>query len=321
MKYLIVLLSVLMLASCKKESKVEKEISKVDINFVVERFDKAFYKANESDLPKLKEAYPFMFPKSYPDSFWIERMQDTLQNELLAESIATFEDFKTEKLEIEQLFQHLKYYLPEFSTPRVITTTSSVDYRNKVIVTDTIALISIDTYLGSNHRFYDGIQNYLKQNFEKNQIVVDMAEAYAKKYVYQLERKTFLDEMIYHGKALYFMDIMIPFKADSEKIGYSKDQLQWSKDNEFFIWNYFIDKELLYSTDSKLPSRFINPAPFSKFYLEIIDNESPGRIGRFIGWQIVRSYMANNDVTLKEMLTEEPINIFKNSKYKPLVEE
>lgn len=320
MKYLIVLLSVLMLASCKKESQVEQQISEIDIDFIIERFDKAFYKANESDLPKLKDAYPFMFPKTYPDTFWVERMNDTLQQELLAESVSTFEDLNDEKLEIEQLFQHLTYYLPEFSTPRVITTTSSVDYRNKVIVTDTIVLISIDTYLGTDHKFYDGIQNYLKQNFNKEQIVVDMAEAYAKKYAYQLERKTFLDEMIYHGKLLYFMDMMIPFKTDAEKISYTKEQLEWSKNNEFFIWNHFIDKELLYSTDSKLPSRFINPAPFSKFYLEIIDNESPGRIGRFIGWQIVRSYMENNDVSLKEMLTEEPVNIFKNSKYKPITE-
>ena len=35
---------------------------------------------------------------------------------------------------------------------------------------------------------------------------------------------------------------------------------------------------------------FFDASPFSKFYLEI-DNQSPGRIGRWIGWQIVRSYM------------------------------
>ncbi|WP_223034832.1 gliding motility lipoprotein GldB [Hanstruepera marina] len=317
MKYIIILFSMFVLVSCNEESKVEQEIAKIDVDFMVERFDKAFYEANESDLPKLKQAYPFMFPNSYPDSFWIERMQDSLRQELLAESVSAFDDFTEVRLEVEQLFQHLKYYFPEFTVPRVITTPSDVDYRNKVIVTDTIALISVDTYLGAEHEFYDGIQNYLKQNFNKDQIVVDMAASYGEKYVYQLERKTFLDEMIYYGKILYFKDVMIPFKSDAEKIGYTDEQLKWSHDNEYFIWNYFIDKELLYSTDSKLPSRFVNPTPFSKFYLEIIDNESPGRIGRFIGWQIVKAYMENNDVSLKDMLTEEPINIFNNSKYKP----
>ena len=73
---------------------------------------------------------------------------------------------------------------------------------------------------------------------------------------------------------------------------------------------------MLYSTDSKLANRFINPAPFSKFYLEI-DNESPGRVGAWIGWQIVRSYMKNNEVSLKQLLVMDATEIFNNSKYKP----
>jgi uncharacterized protein YjaZ len=77
-----------------------------------------------------------------------------------------------------------------------------------------------------------------------------------------------------------------------------------------------VDEKLLYDSDPKLPGRFINPAPFSKFYLEI-DNESPGQIGMWIGWQIVRSYMKNNDVSLQQLLQTDAKEIFDNSKYKP----
>jgi uncharacterized protein YjaZ len=72
----------------------------------------------------------------------------------------------------------------------------------------------------------------------------------------------------------------------------------------------------LYSYDSKLGNRFINPAQFSKFYLEI-DNESPGRVGAWIGWQIVRSYMKNNEVTVAQLLKTNAKQIFEKSKYKP----
>jgi gliding motility-associated lipoprotein GldB len=306
-----------LLFSCQKNSETEDAINAIELDFIVERFDKAFGDAKSDDLPRLKKAYPFMFPNNYEDEFWIQRMEDTLQQALIKESNNVFENFSKEADEIKQLFQHLTYYFPEFKTPRVITTTSSVDYRNKVIVTDTLVLVSIDTYLGKNHEFYQGIQNYLRQNFEREQIVVDMASAYGEKYSFQINRKTLLDEMIYYGKLMYFKDIMIPYKSETAKMGYTKDQLEWSEANEFFIWNHFMDKELLYSTDPKLPSRFINPAPFSKFYLEIIDKESPGRIGQYIGWQIVKSYMKNNDVQLKDMLTKEPIEIFTNSNFKP----
>jgi uncharacterized protein YjaZ len=82
------------------------------------------------------------------------------------------------------------------------------------------------------------------------------------------------------------------------------------------MWRYFIENELLYDNDQKLNNRFINPAPFSKFYLEI-DNESPGRVGAWVGWQIVRSYMKNNEVPLPELLKMSPKEIFEKSKYKP----
>jgi len=303
--------------SCEQESKLEKEIAKIEANFDVERFDVAFSKATPEKLPELKSAFPFMFPDRYSDSFWINRMTDTIQKELVTETAKKFDDFKVHRLEIEQLFQHLKYYFPEFNTPRVITTTSEVDYRNKVIVTDTISLISLDTYLGSDHHFYTGIQDYISANLKPEQMVVDMAKAYSERYIFQKQRKTLLDDMIYSGKQLYFKDKMIPFKSDAQKIGYTDSELQWAAGNEEYIWRYFIDKELLYSTEAKLAQRFINLAPFSKFYLEQIDNESPGRIGEYIGWQIVKAYMKNTNAEFKAMLNENSETIFNKSKFKP----
>jgi|SRR5690554_273716 len=303
--------------SCKKESQVEKEIANIPIDYIIERFDIAFGETTAENLTETKNAYPFLFSEKYTDSFWIAKVNDTLQQQLTEESARVFLDLKEEKKEITQLFQHLTYYFPEFKTPRVITTTSTVDYRNKVIVTDTIVLISLDTYLGSDHEFYQGIQKYLRQGFVKEQIVVDMAAEYSEKYIYQQQVKTLLDEMIYYGKQLYFKDLVIPFKTDAEKIGYSQEQIDWANANETEIWRFFVERELLYSTDASLPNRFINPAPFSKFQLEEIDRESPGKIGRYMGWQIVKAYMANNQVSIKDMLQKEAKEIFNQSNFKP----
>lgn len=303
--------------SCKKDLELEQNIAKINIDIQIERFDTLFANVTSGKLPDLKTAYPFMFSKKYPDSFWLAKKADTLQIQLSEEVKNTFLDFEDTESEIESLFNHLKYYFPEFSPPRIITTTNDVDFRNRVIVTDTIAVIALDSYLGSNHEFYGGIANFLKANFNKEQIVVDLANEYAKKYTYHPNRKTLLDEMIYFGKLLYFKDIIIPFKTEPSRIGYTKDELDWVKANESYIWRYFVSRELLFSTDSKLPSRFINPAPFSKFYLEEIDTNSPGRIGQYIGWQIVKAYMKQNDVSLKDMLIKNTEEIFNNSKFKP----
>ncbi|WP_397363624.1 gliding motility lipoprotein GldB [Olleya sp. R77988] len=305
------------LSSCKDDNTLENDIAKIDVDVTLERFDIAFAEAKPEDLPKLKKAFPFMFPKQYDDAFWLGKMKDTLQLELSNETIKKFPELKNETKDIKKLFQHIKYYFPSFKTPRVITTTSDVDYRNKVIVTDTIAIVELDTYLGKDHFFYEGLQTYIVANMKPEQIVVDLANAYAKKQVLNTKRKNLLEEMIYFGKLLYIKDIIIPFKTDAEKIGYTQNQLDWATVNQEQMWQYFIEKELLYSTDSKLPNRFINDAPFSKFYLAEIDNESPGKVGQFVGWQIVRAYIANNDVTLNELLNTPAQIIFNKAKYKP----
>ena len=315
MRKITIFLLLIFAFSCNKKSKLEKEISSINVNFKIERFDLMFSETSNESLSELKRNYPFLFSKSIPDSIWIARINDSLQKELRQEVKVAFKDFK-QKQEIESLFKHLKYYNKTFREPRVITVTNDIDYRNKTIVTDSIVLIALDTYLGKDHRYYDNIQKYLTQNFTPSQIVSDLASQYAFKSIYQSETKTFLDEMIYYGKELYFKDNVIPFKSDAEKIGYTEEDYIWAQENEQYIWENFVEKQYLFDTDTKLVSRFINPAPFSKFGLQL-DSESPGKLGRFIGWQIVRAYMKNNDVPLQEMLKTEPVEIFNNSKYKP----
>lgn len=317
MKKLVLVVSVLLLLiSCGKENEVDAEIAKIDVDLHIERFDLAFDKATPEDLPQLKKAFPFLFSERIPDSIWIQKMADTLQQQLSYEVEKTFSNFDDIHDDIYSLFQHLKYYDNTFSEPRVVTVTSFVDYRNKTIVTDTIAIIALDTYLGADHEFYVDIPRFVTQNMTKSQIVSDLAEDYSNKYIFQTERKSLLDEMVYFGKQLYFKDVMIPFKSDAEKIGYTQEQLDWAIANEAQIWSYFIERELLYSTDNSLTGRFIADAPFSKFYLEL-DNESPGRIGQYIGWQIVKAYMEKNDINLMDMLQEDTMAIFKNANFKP----
>jgi gliding motility-associated lipoprotein GldB len=312
----IILLIGLTFVSCDEDSKVENEIAKIEVDFTVERFDTAFLQAEPKDLPNLKQAYPFLFSKRVSDSVWIYRIKDTLQNELLTEVNKTFPELKNTKEELKGLFQHLKYYDKTFTAPRVITLTNDVDYRNKTIVTDSLILIALDNFLGPEHVFYQNIPKYLAENMTKHQIVSDVAEGYATKYVFQTNRKTLLDEMIYFGKLYYFKDLMIPFKTDAEKIGYSDLEVKWAEANESQIWSYFIEKELLYSTDNKLPNRFITDAPFSKFYLEL-DNDSPGRLGQYIGWQIVKAYANTTGEDVMTILQKEPEEIFRKSKFKP----
>jgi len=308
----------LLLVSCKEGYHTPKEISEIEMDVEVKRFDQDFYKTDIDSFDKLKKEYPYFVPRNFidVDSLWRAKKLDTLEVELLEESSKVFPDFKDEEADLELLFKHIKYYFPEFEIPEVVALTSKVKYRSKILLQKNILLIAIDTYLGENHKFYEGIPKYIASNLKKEQLVSDIADVYAKRYITSNNKRTYVEQMVSFGKELYLKDLFMPFKPEASRIGYSEKQLAWAKVNESEIWSYFVDKELLFSTDTSLSNRFIAQAPFSKFYLEL-DNQSPGMLGRYIGWQIVRSFMKKNDVSLQKLATIDEQELFKKSKYKP----
>ena len=316
MKKLLSLFSLLVvLSSCDKKNKIEKEVEEIPVTINVERFDKIFYESPVENLQNVKNKYPYFFPAQTPDSVWVNKIKNPLYRELYSEVQKKYSNFEKVNSDLESLFQHIKYYFPNTKTPKVVTLISEMDYQNKAIYTDSLVLISLDLYLGKNHKFYE-FPEYLKQNFEQNQIMPDIVTSFSVTKIPFGNNRSLLSQMVYVGKQLYLKDVLLPETSDAEKMGYTPEQITWCQENESYMWRYFMENQLLYSTDSKLSTRFINTAPFSKFYLEI-DNESPGRVGTWVGWQIVRSFMNNNDVNLQQLLQMDPIEIFQNSKYKP----
>lgn len=306
----------LLIISCGKDDKREEEIAAIPVEVEINRFDQRFANAQADSLPQLKEEYPYLFPRIYPNIVWVEKMNDTIQKEINVEVDKEFSDMDDVEQELQSLFQHILFYFPGTEIPEVITVTSDVDYRSKVVWSQGLLLIALDTYLGREHHFYAGIQQYIKKNFEREQIVPDVAKAFAESVVARPGKRSFLAHMIYYGKILYLKEALIPFKSDAQIIGYTQEELDWAKANEEQIWRYFVENELLFSSDADLQSRFLFPGPFSKFRLEL-DSESPAQLGQYIGWQMVRTYVEKSDVGVKELLSVDEETIFNESNYKP----
>ena len=311
---LIILLS---LWGCGKENKIPDEVLSIEVKLDINRFDQEFSRASPANITALKQKYPYLFPSQYPDSIWTAKLKDSLQIELLSEISKTFPDFQKETAALEMLFKHLKYYFPAAPLPKVITVPSDVDYRNKVILADSLLLIGLDNYLGEKHRFYEGIERYIADDLDKEFLISDVAGVFANKMLRYPSDRSFLAKMLFYGKGLYIKDRLIPLESEATRIGYTEEELEWAKVNEELIWRYFVERELLYSTEAELDARFLMPAPFSKFRLEMVDNESPDRLGRYIGWQIVRSFMNRNEISLQQLFDLQAEDIFKRSNYKP----
>ena len=306
----IIFLIILFIVSCAETKDPSKNLLKI------ERFEKIFYESDTSSIDQVKEIYPFFFPSNFSDEIWVRRLNDPIQREIYNEILYQYDDISSLQIQITKFFQNTDKYFDSILKPRLITVNTDVDYRNRIILADSILLIGLDNYLGFDHRFYEGIPNYIKEDLNQQNIISDIVSEYAKKLIPSSDDYTFLDKIIYHGKVLYYKDIILDEVPDNYKIGYSQKKINWAIENEYFVWTYFIENDILFDPDNKLNSRFINNAPFSKFYLEN-DKDSSEMIGKFIGWQIVKSFMKNNKISFKEMIALKPIDIYNKSKYKP----
>jgi len=315
-KYFFLFLILLNLVACGKNEKEVVDVSKIDVNVDVRRFEQRFYTAGPENLSTLKSDFPFLFPEPNPDSVWTAKMKDEDELFLYKASQEVFGDFSKEKIGLAELFKHVKYYFPKFEAPRVITILSNVDYDNRIIYADSLMFVSLDVYLGREHEVYEDYPNYIKQNFTPDHLMVDAARELANPVVKPNPLKSYISKIIQEGKKMYTIAAFLPATSEQEIMGYSPEQYEWAVQSESNIWKYFIQKEMLYSNDPTLTERFISDAPFSKFYLEV-DKDSPGRIGVWFGWQIVNSFMEHNDLSLQEMLAIDNEELFTKSKYKP----
>ncbi len=312
----ILFLLILSFNACQNKNPLDVDISNIPARVDILRFDLDFYGQPPNHLPAIKQKYPFMFPSRVPDSIWVAKMQDSLLLDLKTEVDSVFPNLDTYKPQIASVFKHIKFYFPAFKEPKIITLYSDWNYLKKAVYADSLDLLTLDNFLGSNNRLYKGIPKYIRQNMTPQQIPVAIANSIIETQVPPARSKTFLAKMINYGKKLYLLDAYLPQLPDSLKMGYTADKMAWAQQNEEDVWRYFIENELLYSTKSNLDLRFLNLAPYSKFYSED-DLQTPGYIGRYTGWQIVRSFMKKNKVSLQKLLQIPAEDIFKKSKYKP----
>lgn len=322
--YSIAIVVILMLSSCKKERNWEVDASGIPVDLVIHDISKRFFNDSIS-LDQLKQDYPFFF-SNQGDSIWTATRKNQLEKDIYKEAVTQFGDVDKLNNQLIPVFQKYKYYFPEYETPKIFTYSSglqSLDYPIIYSAKDKLMFIGMDGFLGAKNKFYDSmrVEQYLRTNMYADRVPSAVVGAIAENIVtYSPRNQKFLDFVLYEGKKLILQDALLTDTPDEYKIGYTPEQMAWSIANEGNVWNYFVEQNYVFSDDRTLEKRFLQVSPFSKFNNEI-EQESPGRIGAWIGWQIIRKYLQENPkVTLQDVLLEmDSQKILQGSKYKPEV--
>jgi uncharacterized protein YjaZ len=110
------------------------------------------------------------------------------------------------------------------------------------------------------------------------------------------------------------LDHFLPDAHDTLKTGFSKTQLDWVQGNEGNVWSYIIQNENIYSIEPTVIQIYMGEAPFT----QNMPQSSPGNIGQWIGWQIVKRFANSSDtLTLQKVLQAPAKKVFEGAKYRP----
>lgn len=246
-------------------------------------------------------------------------INDPVIKEIYKDTEAKYADLTEFKKTITPALTLYLTHFPDENVPSFCTLVSGIDFQMpSVFGYDTTVFICLDMYMGKDYKHYGmaGMPKFIAARCEPKYMATDcFTKALVFKHLPEKTLVTLLDNMIDAGKRLMFTQTMFPSTPQEDLLGYSKEQYKWATENESAIWHYLIERNMVYDNSDDVIRRMIDETPFTRDF----GNTSPGRLGWYIGFQIVQSYMKNHPgTTLKELLSMTDSQKFlKESGYKP----
>lgn len=227
-----------------------------------------------------------------------------------------YPDLKAEETDLSTAFSRFHLAFPDTFIPRIYSMISGFNFN--VVIADSSLGVALEMYLGDSCKFYEllAIPQYKVDRMNRQQLVPDVVRAYLMgTFVPKMKENDLISRMVYEGQLMYLISQLLPDYADERILAYSKAQIDWCQQNEGKIWAHFIDKKLFYSTDFNNEVAYVSDGPFSKGF----PKEAPARIGVWLGFSIVKSFMLTHpEVTLNELMEmHDAHQLFNTSGYKP----
>jgi len=335
MRLIISLLLVSLFFSCNQQK--APDVSEVKIELSVHRFEKELFTLDTNNLaPQLDQLiarYPsfgenFLATILNTDPKWsgdtatmYVRDFITAYRNVYDSAEKVFADFTPYENDIRKALQFLKYYFPAYKAPHnIITYIGPLDGYGDILAEDAF-IIGLHHHLGKQFSLYasptvqEVYAGYISERFEPAYIAVNcMKNIVLDMFPEKSEDQSLIIQMVEKGKKLYMLSKLLPGAAENKLIGYTEKQLKDCYAHEAIVWDLFVKNGLLQTIDNNIIKNYVGEGPKT----QELGEDSPGNIGSFAGWQIVKKFMEKNPATkLPELMAIPAETIFEKAKYKP----
>jgi len=322
---LLLALLVLGLSACTTNP-LDIDVSQSEIALNSHRFDidlneldfSEIEKSNSQIKNKYQEFYPIYFEEilrigTSEDLQTIQSFQGFVDDEYMSKAYDLIQiSFDEDKItvydsQLEEAFKHYNYYFPNLTIPEIVYFHSG--FNSGIVPLDSTLGIGLDFYIGTDNEIVKSLPHeifpqYKKEKMQEYYLVPDAIRGWTT--INFWNKKTgdnLLAEIVFFGKIMYCLDAFLPNVHDSLKMNYTSQELLWAESNEENIWKEMAKQEIMYDTKVFNIKKWTEDGPFTN--TGAIPEESPARLGIWMGWQIVRDYMAENkELTISELLDE-----------------
>lgn len=296
---------------------------KPEQNISIQRFDKTFYETGlYSDTAFLNLYANEIMEVGEPGSTMFQNFDSIFRTDkdikkLYTDCQKTFSDVSDIEEELTWGFHRLRYFFPNIPIPRVYMHIAG--YGESIVSAPGILSADIDKYLGTDYDVYKSLFSpYQTVRMYPEKLTSDYMTGWVRSELTEyklMDNQRLLDFMIYEGKILFLIQILLPDESMENLSGFTTEQLDWVETNEKNMWNALLQLQHLYVKDVNILAKYIREAPFTAYFSQ----ESPGRAIIWTGYKIVSAYMEKNPkVSVQDlMLKTKAQDVLKGADYHP----
>lgn len=217
--------------------------------------------------------------------------------------------------QLQQAFSYYNHYFPKDTVPAIYTYNGG--FNQSIVIGEGFIGVGLDKYLGTGCRYYKqlGIDNYKVQRMHPAQLPYDVLFAHiSDQQPTNFGTANVLTEILHQGRIMYLLNACFPQSVDTALWGLSSQKMEWLNASEHSMWEYLIDKKMLFDSDYLTIRKFTGEGPFTAPF----SKDSPSRAAVWIGYRIVCQYAEKTGATIPEIFAlSDPQQILNKSKYNP----
>ena len=333
-------ISLMTMSSCS-ENKWEVNVEEINLpnEFSVRNFNQAIQNIPNNDstsLTQLRQNYK-LFLTDYCENIikignsqsieTVEKLREFVAHPDTKETLFAIDSTsgKPEFLEkvafnLENGFKRLHIFMPLETTPEIIWMNSGFNFA--VYPRDEFVAVGLEWFLGPEHPLLNLLPPDRFPKYQQLRMHPDLMAADAMKgwmLVHFINRgytgEKCIDDILYWGKILWLLGKCMPEQYEHVLMDWTPEDLAWAKANETAIWIELQPAHVLFETNRTVFHSWLTDGPFTKF--GSIPQESPDRLGAWMGLRIVDDYMEQHPELSAEQLFSEMNHIPFLKSYRP----